>query len=264
MGVKGVLMSVKAAELRYRGLSLQDTLEPGAPLSDHIAITRTVRVAAGVFAPGHLGELTQLVPFEMVDDVLAATGRTQPRVRLLPSRVVVYLLLAACLFAELGYRQVWHRLTAGLDGRHRSPSDRRALRQARRRLGGSRCGRCSTCCAARPPRRAGQVRWRGLLLRDRRHHSCRSPTAPANLAVTPSSGCNHGGSRLPAAAADRAGGLRHPHRHRRRVRPGHHRRIDQARTPGPQPAAGMLLLADRNFAAADLLDRHRRHRRATC
>ena len=50
-------------------------------------------VAAGVFAPGHLGELTRLVPFEMVDDVLVATGRTQSRVRLLPARVVVYLLL---------------------------------------------------------------------------------------------------------------------------------------------------------------------------
>lgn len=63
-------------------------------------------VAAGRFAPGHLGELTQLVPFEMVDDALERTGAVQSRVRLLPSRVVVYLLLAGCLFAELGYGQV--------------------------------------------------------------------------------------------------------------------------------------------------------------
>jgi hypothetical protein len=27
---------------------------------------------AGVFAPGHLGELTQYVPFELVDDVVGA------------------------------------------------------------------------------------------------------------------------------------------------------------------------------------------------
>ncbi|MEV0401064.1 transposase domain-containing protein [Actinoallomurus sp. NPDC050550] len=39
-----------------------------------------VRVAAGVFAPGHLGELTQVVPFELVDAVLAETGRVQHRV----------------------------------------------------------------------------------------------------------------------------------------------------------------------------------------
>ena len=59
-------------------------------------ITRTVSVAGGRFAPGHLGELTQLIPFEMVDEALKATGRVQVRLRDLPSRVVVYLLLAAC------------------------------------------------------------------------------------------------------------------------------------------------------------------------
>jgi hypothetical protein len=32
-----------------------------------ITITRVVTVAAGVFAPGHLGELTQYLPFELVD-----------------------------------------------------------------------------------------------------------------------------------------------------------------------------------------------------
>ena len=79
-------------------------------------IHRTVMVAPGRLAPGHLGELTQQVPFEMVDAVLAETGRLQSRLRDLPARVMVYLLLAGCLFAELGYVQVWHRLTAGLDG----------------------------------------------------------------------------------------------------------------------------------------------------
>ncbi|MEE1822574.1 transposase domain-containing protein, partial [Streptomyces sp. BE20] len=34
-------------------------------------------VAAGAFAPGHLGELTRIVPFEMVDEALAQTGRVQ-------------------------------------------------------------------------------------------------------------------------------------------------------------------------------------------
>jgi hypothetical protein len=35
-------------------------------------IHRTIMVASGRFAPGHLGELTQQVPFEMVDAALAA------------------------------------------------------------------------------------------------------------------------------------------------------------------------------------------------
>ncbi|UGQ11559.1 transposase domain-containing protein [Yinghuangia sp. ASG 101] len=69
-------------------------------------------VAEGAFAPGHLGELTRIVPFEMVDEAFAQTGRVQARVRDLPSRVVVYLLLAGCLFPALGRRQVWRRLTA--------------------------------------------------------------------------------------------------------------------------------------------------------
>ena len=48
-------------------------------------ITRAVTVAAGVFAPGHLGELTQYLPFELVDDVLAQTKTVQRRLRDLPS-----------------------------------------------------------------------------------------------------------------------------------------------------------------------------------
>lgn len=87
-----------------------------------------------MFAPGHVGELTQIVPFEMLDAVLAETGGTERRVRGLPSRVVVYLLLAAGLFAELGYRQVWARPAAGVDGPGAVPSSS-ALAQARRRVG---------------------------------------------------------------------------------------------------------------------------------
>ena len=57
---------------------------PEAPLSEQFAITRVVTVAGGRFAPGHIGELTQLVPFEMVDEALKATGRVQVRLRDLP------------------------------------------------------------------------------------------------------------------------------------------------------------------------------------
>jgi Insertion element 4 transposase N-terminal len=60
-------------------------------------------VAVDRFAPGHLGELTQHLPFEIVDEALTAARAVQSRVRDLPSRVVVYLLLAACLFPEVGY-----------------------------------------------------------------------------------------------------------------------------------------------------------------
>ena len=103
-----------------------------------VVLTRAVTAAAGVFAPGHLGELTQLVPFELADDVLEQTKTVQRRVRDLPSRVGVYYVLALGLFPRLGYARVWARLTAGLDGlpglEVARPSEK-ALRDLRRRLG---------------------------------------------------------------------------------------------------------------------------------
>ncbi|WP_185845955.1 IS4 family transposase, partial [Kibdelosporangium aridum] len=86
-----------------------------------------------VFAAGHLGELTEYLPVELVDDVLEQTKTTQRRLRALPSRVGVYFLLALGMFPGLGYLRVWDKLTAGLS-RARRPSEK-ALRDLRRRLG---------------------------------------------------------------------------------------------------------------------------------
>ncbi|WP_406307171.1 transposase domain-containing protein [Streptomyces sp. NBC_00885] len=69
--------------------------------------------AWGRFAPDHLGELTRVVPFDLVDAVLEETLIMERRLRDLPSGVGVYLLLAMCLFPEVGYRLVWQKLTAG-------------------------------------------------------------------------------------------------------------------------------------------------------
>ncbi|TWG07297.1 transposase IS4-like protein [Streptomyces brevispora] len=99
------------------------------------AITRTVTVAAGRFAPGHLGELTPVMPFELVDAVLSETGTVQRRLRDLPSRVGVYFLVAMCLFPEVGYRLVWDKLTAGLSGMPVVCPSTKALRDLRRRVG---------------------------------------------------------------------------------------------------------------------------------
>lgn len=122
-------------------------------------------MAEGAFAPGHLGELTRFVPFEMVDEILAETRAVQARVRDLPSRVVVYLLLAGCLFADMGYGQVWHRLAAGLNGLAVATPTVGALTQARQRLGAAPLralfdllrGPASTTATT-------AVRWRGLLV----------------------------------------------------------------------------------------------------
>ncbi|MEU5431295.1 IS4 family transposase [Streptomyces olivoreticuli] len=100
-------------------------------------ITRTLILAAGLFAPGHLGELTQHLPFELVDAVLTETGTTEHRLRALPSRVGVYFVIALALFPAVGYALVWDKLTAALKDAGvavASPSEK-ALRDLRRRLG---------------------------------------------------------------------------------------------------------------------------------
>jgi hypothetical protein len=67
-------------------------------------VTTPVTVAAGVLAPGHLGELTRIVPFELADAVLEEAGGREQRVRLVPSRAGIYFLLALCLFPQCGYQ----------------------------------------------------------------------------------------------------------------------------------------------------------------
>jgi hypothetical protein len=223
-------------------------------LVDQIAITRTVTVAAGVFAPGHLGALTPLVPFDMVDEVLATTGRVQQRERLLPARVVVYLILAGCLFTELGYSQVWQQLTAGLAGLALTEPSSSALRQARQRLGVAPLRALFDLLrgpAATTVIRA--VRWRGLLLTAIDGTILTVADAPAVVARYPKQGGNHGGLGYPSLrlSALLSCGTRSvidavfdP------ITVGE---LDQARRLAVNLKAGMLLLADRNYAAADLL-----------
>ena len=100
-----------------------------------VRLDRSIEVAAGVFAPGHLGELTQFLPFELVDAVLADTGAVQQRVRVLPARVGVYFVLASCLFRQVSCVGVFAKLCAGLPGRLRTRPSEKALRDLRRRLG---------------------------------------------------------------------------------------------------------------------------------
>lgn len=102
---------------------------------DTTTLTRVVTVAAGVFAPGHLGELTQYLPFELVDDVLTATRTMQRQLRILPSRTGVYFVLALALFPRLGYARVWAKLCAGLTGLVGACPLEKAPRDLQRRLG---------------------------------------------------------------------------------------------------------------------------------
>jgi hypothetical protein len=220
-------------------------------LSGQSVIHRVVTVAAGRFAPGHLGELTQIISFEMVDAVLASTNRVQARVRDLPSRVVVYLLLAGALFAGLGYRQVWARLVAGLDGLPLAFPGSSALAKARARVGPAPL-RALFGLLAGPA--AGAARWRGMLVCAIDGTSMFVPDSPPNLAVYGQQTGSHGGSGYPMLRllAVVACGTRNlidvvfgPYR------------IGETSYAPPllgRLRPGMLLLADRNFAVIALAE----------
>jgi Insertion element 4 transposase N-terminal/Transposase DDE domain len=208
-------------------------------------------VAGGRFAPGHVGELTRIVPFEMVDAALADTHTVQQRLRALPSRVVVvYLLLAAGLFAESGYEQVWARMTAGLDGLQVAVPTRSALAAARRRIGVAPLRALFDLLRgpASSLARTG-VYWRGRLVCAIDGTSLCCPDTPANLAVYLRGGGYQGGTGYPMVrllalvacgtrtiidatfGTDRVGETRYAHHLLAGLR------------------ARMIVLADRNFAA---------------
>jgi hypothetical protein len=223
-------------------------------LDTQSVITRTITVAGGRYAPGHLGELTQHLPFEMVDEALTETRATQSRLRDLPSRVVVYLLLAACLFPEVGYTGVWRKLTAALEGLPTPTPTGGGLFQARQRVGIAPLRwlfdllRGPAATAARHA-----TRWRGLLVCAIDGTSLAVPDNPRMLARFTKQRGNHGGTGYPyiRLVALLACGTRSV--------------IDAVFGPtsigettyAPRLLrslhAGMILLGDRNFGAQDLI-----------
>ncbi|MGQ5653753.1 transposase domain-containing protein [Streptomyces sp. EKR5.2] len=116
------------------GASAIQGIDQDLPESRGPVVQSVVGGTGDVFAPGHLGELTQVVPLELVDAVLEETGARERRLRCLPSRVGVYFVLALGLFEHLGARLVWAKLVAGLTDRVPAPSEK-ALRDLRRRIG---------------------------------------------------------------------------------------------------------------------------------
>lgn len=70
-----------------------------------------------------------------MDAVLEETGTRERRLRLLPSRVVVYFVLALALFEDHSYRGVCCKLVAGLEGLTLVRPAASSLSRARRRIG---------------------------------------------------------------------------------------------------------------------------------
>lgn len=99
-------------------------LPNGTRVSDHVA----------------LGVLTATLPADLVDAVLAETGRQSQRQRQLPARLVVYYVLALALYAQASYGEVLRCLLEGvrwlhLGGVEPALATKSAITRARRRLG---------------------------------------------------------------------------------------------------------------------------------
>jgi Insertion element 4 transposase N-terminal len=99
-------------------------LPNGTRVSDHVA----------------LGVLTATISAELVDAVLAETGRQSQRQRQLPARLVVYYVLALALYALVSYGEVLRCLLEGVRWLHLGGADpalatKSAITRARRRLG---------------------------------------------------------------------------------------------------------------------------------
>ena len=87
-----------------------------------------------------VGVLTRVFPPELVDEVIAASGRTQVRHRALPARVMAYFAIGMGLYSDGSYEDVLSQLTDGLAWasgwreQYRLPG-KSAIFQARERLG---------------------------------------------------------------------------------------------------------------------------------
>lgn len=87
-----------------------------------------------------VGLLTRVFPADVVDEVIAAAGRTQVRHRVLPARVMAYFSIGMALHSEGSYQDVFDQLTDGLSwsagwAQEWSVPSKSAIFQARTRLG---------------------------------------------------------------------------------------------------------------------------------
>ncbi|WP_267595506.1 IS4 family transposase [Carbonactinospora thermoautotrophica] len=185
---------------------------------------------------------------------MAEAGGVQQRIRELPSRVVVYLLLAAALFEDLGYLGVWRKPTSGLDGLAVPSLTATALWQARRRVGVAPLW--ALFDLLRGP--AGSAlttasRWCGLLVVAIDGTTVDVPDSPANRRHLGKHGIWHGGAGYPQirllalvargtrAVIDAVFGPR------TQGEPTQARRLLRARH------AGMIVLLDRGVATNDFI-----------
>ncbi|MFE9606190.1 IS4 family transposase [Streptomyces hokutonensis] len=139
----------------------QGKVAPDGRLSDRIAV----------------GLLVRAFPPHLVDRVIADCGRTEQRSRVLPARLVVYFVLAMCLFSAESYCEVAQLLAHGMTwaGHANGPlwvPTTAAISRARAKLGAEPLAALFAAVAGspsalvsvpqQPRRRDDRARWRAL------------------------------------------------------------------------------------------------------
>ena len=107
-----------------------------------MVVRTAARLPNGTRISAHvtLGVLSTTISADLVDAVLAETGRQSQRHRQLPARLVVYYVLALALYAQASYGEVLRCLLEGvrwlrLGGVDPALATKSAITRARSRLG---------------------------------------------------------------------------------------------------------------------------------
>ena len=205
-----------------------------------------------------IGVLTRIFHRDLVDEVLLETRSMEQRSRLLPARVVVYYVLALCLFCEDAYEEVMRKLVNGLRFLGNWSDDWRvptssAISQARQRLGEAPLAALFDRVAvpiARPGTRGGWFHGRRLMAVD--GVVLDVPDTPANLAEFGKSGRGKSLSPFPQV---RAVGLAECGTHAMVAAAFDSWKVYERDLLGRilnSFEVGMLVLADRGFFSYDL------------
>ncbi len=207
-----------------------------------------------------IGLLTVTFPPELVDRVVAETGRVQQRSRLLPARVVVYYVLAMCLFFGQGYEEVARLLTEGLAyarrwrGSWQVPTTA-AITRARAKLGPEplRALFAAVCqpLAARETAGAFYRSWR-LVAVDGTTFDVPDTEANAGFFGRPGSSRGTGGGAFPQVRVAALGECGTHAIFAAALGPLAVHETELARRLFTHLRAGMLMIADRGFAGFDL------------
>lgn len=204
--------------------------------------------------------LTRAFPPELVDEVVAECGRVEQRTRLLPARVVVYFVLAMCLFFGQGYEEVARLLVQGLEREGRWANAWRvpttaAIGRARLRLGPEplRALFARVCRPVAVARTQGAWyrRWR-LVAVDGTVFDVPDTAVNAEFFGRPGTGRGQGRSAYPQA---RVAALAECGTHAvfaAEVGPLKVHETALAQRLFPALSKGMLVLADRGFCGLDL------------